>query len=116
MSAPTPGPWRWMNDDTLVADHGRRRVIVTGGNCGALQTCGSNGLLRHHSAEDENARLIAAAPDLLAVVRALSEFQRTYETNTQSPGWMPGNEFYSNLLMVIVRDARAALKKAEGAA
>jgi hypothetical protein len=69
MSAQTPGPWRWMNDDTLVADYSRRTVVMTGGRAGTLQTCGTNGRLRQLRADEPNARLIAEAPNLLATLK-----------------------------------------------
>jgi hypothetical protein len=120
----TPGPWQvqpvigtWIETVGDPYGHGRMHIADVRG-WGHLTGAGSCrfGEEKAIAIQTANARLIAAAPDLLAVVRALSEFQCTYETNTQSPGWMPGNEFYSNLLMIIVRDARAALAKAEGAA
>lgn len=71
MSAHTPGPWRWMNDDVLVADHGSRRVILTpeGGRNAELATCGDDGLLRTFKCDEPNARLIAAAPKLLDALK-----------------------------------------------
>jgi hypothetical protein len=59
-----------------------------------------------------NARLIAAAPELLDVAAALNAFQREYQTNTYDT--LPGNEFYSGKLMAVVLAARAAIAKAEG--
>jgi len=40
----------------------------------------------------------------------LDDFQRTYERNTSQPGYMPGNQHYSDLLMEIVRHARAVIQ------
>lgn len=66
----TPGPWRWMTAETLVGDHGRRPVVLTTTPLGGLATGGNDGLLGRLSAEHPNARLIAAAPDLLKTTRA----------------------------------------------
>lgn len=71
-STHTPGPWRWMNEEALVADYGRRRAILTSNwTAFGLQTCGEDGLLRTLDIHEPNARLMAAAPDLLAVVKKL---------------------------------------------
>jgi hypothetical protein len=69
MATHTPGPWRWMNDDTLVADYGHRNVVLTSGLGSTLQTRGKNGRLRQLKLNDPDARLMAAAPDLLQLVR-----------------------------------------------
>lgn len=65
----TPGPWRWLNEETLVADHGRRRAILT---AYGLQTCGEDGLLRPLATDEPNACLIAAAPELLQALREVA--------------------------------------------
>jgi hypothetical protein len=65
----TKGPWRWMSDQALVGDHGRRPVVLTGGADGSLLTRGEDGRLRDLAADEANARLIAAAPDLLEALR-----------------------------------------------
>lgn len=54
------GPWRWMNDDTLVEDHGRRRVVICGDQLARIQTCREDGLLYPQLASDPHAQLIAA--------------------------------------------------------
>ncbi len=68
MSTPTPGPWRWMNNEALVADHGQRRAILT---AEGLQTCGGDGRLRLLDIDEPNARLIALAPDLYDALKRL---------------------------------------------
>ena len=67
----TPGPWRWMNPEALVADYGPRRAILTAGSLFAehtLLTCGDDGRLRPLDIDEPNARLIAAAPELLTAL------------------------------------------------
>ncbi len=55
-----------------------------------------------------------AAKELLAVCKSLDAFQRLYEKRTMQPGYMPGNDYYSDLQMEIVGAARAAIGKVEG--
>lgn len=94
MSAHTPGPWhiqddhgkRWIetngNDDTIAEIHRRRRM-------GSVYSC---------EEADANARLIAAAPDLL---EALEEFMAH------------GEQAFGHDFEVMVK-ARAAIAKARG--
>jgi hypothetical protein len=108
----TPGPWRWMNDDTLVADYSRRNVVMTGGRNGTLQTCAANGRLRQLRADEPNACLIAAAPDLLAALRELvAEVERRGLS-------LPENISPASLASLApfdpIPNAKAAIAKAEG--
>jgi hypothetical protein len=50
--------------------------------------------------------------DLLAALKQLDEFQRTYERLAYDS--MPGNSHYAGWLMRIVEAARTAIAKAEG--
>lgn len=70
MSAHTPGPWRWMNSNSLVGDHGRRPAVLTGVD---IRQRGEDGRLRSLEVDSSDARLIAAAPDLLAVLKDARE-------------------------------------------
>lgn len=63
----TPGPWRWMNTTSLVGDHGRRPAVLTGID---LRQRDGDGRLRELDIDSDDARLIEAAPDLLACVEA----------------------------------------------
>lgn len=67
----TPGPWRWISSDTLVGDHGRRPVVLCTVT-GDLEGRGPGGALVEFDPKSVDARLIAAAPELLAALRALS--------------------------------------------
>lgn len=59
---PNPIPWRWMNENTLVEDVGRRRVVITGGrNPGELRTCGPDGRLVPLDPASETGQLLARA-------------------------------------------------------
>ena len=58
----TPGPWKVSNDDaTRINGGGRPYSIVV------AETCGYQG------AREANARLIAAAPDLLAALKTAKQ-------------------------------------------
>jgi hypothetical protein len=67
----TPGPWRWLDEATLVGDHGYRPVVLTPvrRSLPAMGTRGESGLIEPMSLDHPNARLIAAAPELLKALR-----------------------------------------------
>ena len=89
MSAHTPGPWEAIKPDSV----GGYRVYTAGKGYTLIATLG---YVRDSAQEAANARLIAAAPDLLAALIKLSEA-------TDPIGW--------DLRMEL---ARAAIAKAEG--
>jgi hypothetical protein len=72
MSGHTPGPWRWLSADTLVGDHGHRPVVLTRWRKGLAQRDPEGGLLRTFDPDSPDARLIAAAPDLLAALKVVT--------------------------------------------
>ena len=92
----TPGPWRVRKDEPgkwLLKQEGNGGLYLFD-----LREC--PGI----AATDANARLIAAAPDLLAALRALiTEWDRPREIPAD-PDWCDA----------IVGQARAAIAKAEG--
>ena len=55
-----------------------------------------------------------AAPEMLEVCKCLDFYQRKFEVDAMQPGGMPGNEYYSEQMMVIVNHARAAIVKEKG--
>lgn len=63
----TPGPWRWLNTDSLVADHGKRNAIITPcveslGQYAMIGTCDpESGLLKRLYPDNADAAYIAAA-------------------------------------------------------
>lgn len=85
----TPGPWRthdvqpeiWTRQVWTDESHGSVMIATTGG-----------------VDKEANARLIAAAPELLAALKALVEWA-AFTGGWEAPCW---------------DDARAAIKKAEG--
>lgn len=71
MSAHTPGPWRWVNG-ALLADHGRRSVVLMSGCRGYLvANVPATGLVARFDDKSDDARLIAAAPELLSTCEAM---------------------------------------------
>lgn len=98
MSAHTPGPWRYLpeNGSPTTGQH-----MIAGGKPGYLaevRDCGSGDI-------KANARLIAAAPDLLEALRATL---RCLEWHEQRHG--------VGMDAKAVKDARAAIAKATGEA
>ena len=65
----TPGPWKWDESwGAVMVDHTDRAKLI----CPMWTGCDRRGMPAEVAAEDEaNARLIAAAPDLLAALRGL---------------------------------------------
>lgn len=88
MSKHTPGPWHYDEGDGWVVSDYPRHII-----CNPLDRSTNIG----HEECDANAQLIAAAPDLLAALRAFVEF------NDEPMGGPPS----------LWQAARAALAKAE---
>ena len=71
---PTKGPWRWLNDRTLVGDHGERPVILIATSHNKTpylaERC-DDGMLERLNPKGPNARLIAAAPEMLDCLKRL---------------------------------------------
>lgn len=61
---------------------------------------------------EELDRLRALNAKLVAACEALDKAQRYFEEHAHSPGMMPGNEFYSDMFMEVVNQARAVLAEA----
>lgn len=93
----TPGPWTYVPDED-VAGH-REPDRVKAGNITIIQC---PGLVHNRTKTTANARLIAAAPDLLAALREMTAlFEMTDEAQE------PGTDSYAVLHL-----ARAAISKA----
>ena len=90
----TPGPWF-----NYIAPHGTRHILPCAEpTLGTVQICTFNGSAHRKQGEEEaNANLIAAAPDLLAALRLV--------TNDPSLGQLMG---------VTIASLRAAIAKAKG--
>jgi cell fate (sporulation/competence/biofilm development) regulator YmcA (YheA/YmcA/DUF963 family) len=58
-------------------------------------------------------KIEAKLAEAMAVCTALDEFQKYFQKNAMAGDRMPGNEFYSDRQMVIVRQARAILASIE---
>ncbi len=101
-AAHTPGPW--------IADLGeayRVRAQQDGGQVAIMMSLkGQHGLAGRRSGDEvaANARLIAAAPDLLeALIAITNQLERIGDTREHKDG-------------AFIRDARAAIAKATGSA
>lgn len=103
MSAHTPGPWK-------VEDDGREVVVyAVEGSCRVASIELDNLDDRSHALRD--ARLIAAAPDLLAACRLLLDSERSLG-DLCAGGCRPGINQHTQGCAVAV--ASAAIAKAEG--
>ncbi len=91
MTTHTPGPWKW-DFDLLGPDE--KPILEIG--------MGYDGQWGGESPNDANARLIAAAPDLLAALKKLADH---FEAEMRAHNGIPPLLF----------NARAAIAKAEGA-
>ena len=75
----TPGPWAWQSfgcGNLLIAQHGRRPVVlgaITDLEKHCAPAMNKDGRLELVDPDHPNARLIAAAPDLLAACKQLIE-------------------------------------------
>lgn len=96
MSKHTPGPWVHHPEDNIIS-HGDGRLLIEW-----------QGRSKHVSAEerDANARLIAAAPELLEALQLLeAEMVLSGNAGSEDYGWKPA-----------IEKTRAAIAKATGSA
>jgi len=94
MSTHTPGPWKF-----ALFEHAPNEAFVQW-RAGYAEVHGSR------AGREANARLIAAAPDLLAALQGMCS---VWVTVCNSKGWEPEH-------MSQYTDARAAIAKAKGEA
>lgn len=85
-----------MNDTTLVQDTGHRRVVMT---C-RMETCGDDGRLTRMSSGHPNAKLMAAAPEL---VDRISDLLAYLDGDISGPAQRDG----------IIAEAKALLAKVQ---
>jgi hypothetical protein len=108
MAKATPGPWALTGDNSL-------QIVEWPGGPAELGYCIAKcvgGLVRPTETAMANARLIAAAPDLLAHAQAdISELK--YFINNPS-AWAHFDEDMSERLRAVVARARAAISNATG--
>jgi hypothetical protein len=98
MSKHTPGPW-----EVVPEDRAESRWIIGDEEGGSIASCEPAGPWITSAQADANARLIAAAPDLLAVLRDMLLWADTPQQEA-SPSWIIG----------ACERARAAIAKAGG--
>lgn len=76
MSKHTPGPWRWLNDSTLVADYGRRRPVLCAKDEGSgLEQYNRDpySVIGPFDPQSPDARLIAESPVLLEALKEMTD-------------------------------------------
>lgn len=98
----TPGPWRWIDTDSLVGDHGKRPVVLSPcveslGQYAMIGTrAAGSGLLRRLYPDDPNAALIAAAPTALRELLAYcEELERAKDANVKAK-WELADRLFKN--------------------
>jgi hypothetical protein len=94
MSKHTPGPWEAKNNGTHWNNKEIDNWIITYGN--------DDEQIVDHVYEEANARLIAAAPELLA---ACEEFERWHEV-------VSSDSYHSEWTQALAQKMRAAIAKA----
>lgn len=92
----TPGPWRYVRTNGSQTTGERLISGARPGYLAEIRDCGSGDVVA-------NARLIAAAPDMLAALRAVLKECGPLDSDPDAPG----------TLNAIGRIARAAIAKAE---
>lgn len=106
----TPGPWKVSTETARVETTGMDTTFVTAGNDKGSDGLGVAWIPKHCPNVEADARLIAAAPDLLRFVRAIDE--------SAKDAMRPGSRDTFMTLIGRLRDyrkwARVALAKAEG--
>ena len=112
----TPGPWQVGEQDKYAGGENPHRIS-------SFQIYASSTYVAHIYQADNpdetvpNARLIAAAPDLLEAVRAggrYSDALRRYQDNGVSGQVVPGTDELDALFMEWHDKGHAAIDKAEG--
>lgn len=105
MSRHTPGPWMWDESwGAIMANHSGGSRLV----CPMWTGSDRRGLGRQVEDEDmANARLIEAAPELLAACKMVVEYYEKMSGNPNAP--IPDKYWIRGALL-----ARAAIAKAEG--
>jgi hypothetical protein len=103
-----------MNFETLVGDHGRRPVVLTNSPIG-LATRDNDGRLCNLSPDHPNARLIAAAPDLLDALKRARDTIRNWH-GMNEPDDMADAMWQLYQSSPEMKTINAAIAKAEGGA
>lgn len=109
MSGHTPGPWRVETD--IRNDHGRESEMV-GWNIvsDAHEIVGCEGIEAWFENGEANAKLIAAAPAMLAVLYELESYFEDREDVVDGDYGQPE----PNKEMTLLREVRDAIQKATG--
>lgn len=92
----TPGPWGYFIDDDRGPIHFQGTYVVD-------QLCGSNEWISNRILKESDARLIAAAPELLEICKKLLDWGRDHISPVHNPE--------ANVLLI---KAHTAINKATG--
>lgn len=101
----TPGPWVWNGKDMPFADVADARGNVIAGMCESVR----HDAQQARAEERANARLIAAAPDLLAALKEVYEL--CGEVLKRQPN---AGEYAHNMAVGLRGKVSTAIKRAEG--
>lgn len=104
----TPAPWNW--NTMLSASENDKGFRVWANGQWIADVSPINDHQGNSTNGKANARLIAAAPELLAALKsALADLEDSFLPMLIEAGWQPQNE------LAVLAKARAAIAKAEGA-
>jgi hypothetical protein len=104
----SPGPWQ------IISGHSAIRILTIEGY-DVAQTTGSPYWKEFSKSDEANARLIAAAPDLLEALKALLTAATYAAPPTTKFGEGAGLCYEARIPDQFAIDAQAAIAKAEGA-
>ena len=115
MAAYTPGPWRIGVDDSDVEEDEKGGAWIIGVDDEIVVAGGSHEGLKYGVPDAANARLIAAAPDLLeAAKRALAYFEILAENRLSEEGVSPDSVSLDDYLEPEALLLREVIQTAEG--
>lgn len=112
--AATPGPWRWLNSNTLLADYGRRKALLTVSSHNKtpyLSECDSDGYLANMNPQGPNASFIAAA-NPTAVLALIEKLERAIDALEWYANW----DWSDKYVQAVPLKARTTLQEITGGA
>lgn len=81
----TKGPWRWLSKETLVADHGRRPVVLSANEDGQLVQRNEDGLLRPIDLAHPDIRALAGSARLIEALEAFLALRTSIFPSVRGP-------------------------------
>lgn len=89
----TPGPWRWLNGNTLMGDHGNRPIILSAACLHERKA--SDGRMGPLDPTGPNANLIALAPTMFSLLQELIDIE----------GPQPGTAQWADKVRTVIAEA-----------